>query len=364
MGKTAIRALVELFGPAGVVAREILVARGDGDGRVHDCTERSVGACAERDALDGHRAVAESIHLPPGQHDTNRSLEFERCKRSQHHLMLRPQSGPEGASDIGRDHADIIRLLAKHTAQKVVDVLDPLRLVIDCEPAVAVPDDGACIELHRIVMLRREDVIRLVPHCGHRQRRRGVAARLMRPIHLGCLATLGLEIRRKRLLIVFDTHSGRGEFGSLPILRDDERDWLAVESDHVVIERAERRALLRRHLVLPGIVIVGQARPMRMGEDVDDALDFQRLAGVQASDAPARNRGFDHEAMDEVIRCEFAGIFGGTGDFGPAVDTRRWCSNIGVHRSLTRFSCEPAIAVWRLRPAPASARWRGARARS
>ncbi len=116
VGEEAVRALVQLFRPAGVIARKILVARGHSSGLVRDGIERAVGPCAERDALDGHRPIAEPVHLLPCQHDTNGSLEFERGKRRQHHLVLRPQSGAEGTADIGRDHAEIIVLLVEHTA--------------------------------------------------------------------------------------------------------------------------------------------------------------------------------------------------------------------------------------------------------
>lgn len=116
MGEEAVRALVQLFRPAAVIARKILVARSHGGGLVRDGIERAVGPCAERDALDGHRPVAEPVHLLPCQDDTNGSLEFERGKRRQHHLVLRPQSGAEGTADIGRDHAEVIGLLVEHTA--------------------------------------------------------------------------------------------------------------------------------------------------------------------------------------------------------------------------------------------------------
>ena len=116
VGEAAVRALVELFRPAGVVARKVLVARGDGRGLVRDRIERAVGLCAESDALDRRGPVAEPVHLLPRQHDANGALQRERAKRCQHHLVLRPQAGAEGAADIGRDHADVIGLLAEHAA--------------------------------------------------------------------------------------------------------------------------------------------------------------------------------------------------------------------------------------------------------
>ena len=322
-----------------------------------DRIERAVGLRAESDALDRRGPVTEPIHLLPRQHDANGALQSERAKRCQHYLVLWPQAGAEGAAHIGREHADVIGLLAEHAAQKFVDVLDALRLVIDHEFAVAVPDDRACIELHRIVMLGRNEVVRLVLHGRSCKRSCGVAARLVRLLYLGGLAPLGSEIGRKRLLLViFDPHQRRGEFGGFPVLRYDQRDRLAVELDAVIIERAEGRALLRRHFVLPGLVLVGERRAVRMREHVKHARHLQRLAGVEAGNAPTWNCGLDDEAMCESVGREFAGIFGGPGNLGPTVDARRWCSDIGVHRFLTRSSCEPEIAVWRLRPASASER--------
>src|SRR5439155_26337187 len=149
-----------------------------------------------------------------------------------------------------------------------------------------------------------------------------------------------------------------------PVLRDDQRDRLAVELDRVVVEWTERRAFLGRHLVLPGLIIVCERRAVRMREHVQNTLHLQCRASVEAQNASARNGGLDDEAMDQPVGRKFAGIFGGSGDLGPAVDARRWRSDIGVHRSLTRSACGLAIAAWRLRPASASARWRGAQARS
>lgn len=120
-----------------------------------------------------------------------------------------------------------------------MDVLDALRLVVDREAAAAVPDRCRRIELHRVVVLGREDVVGLMANRCPSQRRCGVAARLVRLVHLGGCAAFGFEIGRKRLLLVFDTHARCREFGSFPVLRDDERDWLTVELDPVVVKRAE-----------------------------------------------------------------------------------------------------------------------------
>src|SRR5215213_8103300 len=102
---------------------------------------------------------------------------------------------------------------------------------------------------------------------------------------------------------------------------------------------------------------------MFVREHIKHANYLQRLAGLEALYAPTGNRGLDDEAMDKSVGREFAGIFGGAGNLGSAVHARRWCSDIGFHRFLTRSSCELAIEAWHLRPASASERWPAARAR-
>ena len=70
-------------------------------------------------------------------------------------------------------------------------------------------------------MLGRNDVVRLVAHGSSDQRCCGITAWLVRFIHFGGIAALGLEIGRERLLLVLDTHERCGEFCGFPVIRDD-----------------------------------------------------------------------------------------------------------------------------------------------
>ena len=90
-----VGAFVEQAGPAGLLPVEVLVLRGHGDRVVRDRVERSAGVCAERDALDHRRPVAQHIHLLPRQHDAHRALQRARREHRQHHLELRAQPRAE-----------------------------------------------------------------------------------------------------------------------------------------------------------------------------------------------------------------------------------------------------------------------------
>ena len=175
-----IGAFVEQAGPAGLLPMEVLVLRGHGDRVVRDRIERSVGVRAERDALDHRRPVAERIHLLARQHDAHRALQRARRQHRQHHLELRAQARAEAAAHEGRHDAHVLRLHAEHAAEIPLHVLHALGLVVDRELAAALEDHRRGIELHRVVMLDRNEIFGLVAHRGGGQRLLGRAARLRR----------------------------------------------------------------------------------------------------------------------------------------------------------------------------------------
>ena len=109
-----------------------------------------------------------------------------------------------------------------------------------------------------------------------------------------------MQIGDVRFWLVFDPHQRGREARGLPILGEDQRDRLAVEHDLVVVERAERRACLGRHIVLVGLVVVGHARPVLVRQHVEHAGDAQRLAGVDARDAALGDGGGDDAAIGEA----------------------------------------------------------------
>src|SRR5204862_1010533 len=110
------------------------------------------------------------------------------------------------------------------------------------------------------------------------------------------------------------------EARGLPLFGYDQGDRLSVEFDFVIVERTERRALVRSHVILVGLVGACHFRPVLVRQHVDDAFDGKRATGVDARDAALRNGGGDDAAISETGDVELAGILSRAGDLGPAVD--------------------------------------------
>ena len=250
---------VEQRRPAGVVAGKLLELRGDGDRLVGESVERSVGPGAEREAFDGGRPVAEPVHLLARQHQPYRALQRQRAQRGQHDLILRTEPCAERAADVRRYHAQLVRLLVEHAAQIALHVLHALGLVIDRQLAAAVPHHGGGKQLHRVVMLGRDEILGLVADIGRGIGLGGIAMRLFGLLdHKGLIALL-VEVGDEGLLLILDVNERGRVAGGFPFLRQHQRDRLAAEHDPVVVQRPERRAFLRRDIVLPGLVGVGHA---------------------------------------------------------------------------------------------------------
>ena len=164
---------VEQAGPAGLLPKVILVLRGQGHRIMGDRIQGSVGLRAQRNALDHRRAVAQHIHLLPGQHDAHGSPQRARRERREHRLELRAQGHAEGAAHEGRHDAQLVRLQAEHAAEIALHVLHALGLVVDREPAVLLDDRRGGKELHRVVVLDRRRVFALVAHGSGGERRAG-----------------------------------------------------------------------------------------------------------------------------------------------------------------------------------------------
>ena len=95
--------------------RELLVGGGLLVALVHDGREAAVARCAEGDALDRVRAVADAvIHLAPRQHQLDRPPGHAGAERRQRHMRPGAQPRAEGAADEGRDDADVLRRNAEH----------------------------------------------------------------------------------------------------------------------------------------------------------------------------------------------------------------------------------------------------------
>ena len=217
--------------------------------------------------------MAESVHLLARQHEAHRTLQRAGGEHRQHGLILRPQSRPERAADERRDHAQIVRLQVEDGAEIALHVLHALGLVVDRELAVAVPHHRRRVQFHRIVMLGRDEVFRLVAHRGRRIGSVGIAARLFRLRHDEGLVALRLQVGDEVRFFVFDAQERSGEARDFPLLGEDQGDRLSAELDLVVVQRAERRAFLRRHIVLIRGVRARHRRPIFVRQNVEDALD-------------------------------------------------------------------------------------------
>src|SRR5262249_33439334 len=71
---------------------------------------------------------------------------------------------------------------------------------------------------------------------------------------------------------------------------------------------------------------------------IDHTVDAQRIAYVDADNASLDDRGRDDAAMGEAVGIVLAGVSGGSGDLGSAVNARGGTADIGLHgstRSLT-----------------------------
>ena len=212
---------------------------------MRDRLQCPVGSRAQLDPLDHGRPVAEPVHLRPGENHTHRALQRERRQRGQHHLVLRPEPRAEATAHEGRHDADTVRLDVEHAAEVALDVLHPLGLVEDRELAVAFEYRRRGVQLHRVVVLDRDEVFALVAHFGRGERCLGVAARLRRRERVraglrgGCqsgrLVPPAVQVGDVRLLVVVDPHQGGREPGDLRLFGDNQRDRLAVEQDPVVV---------------------------------------------------------------------------------------------------------------------------------
>ena len=157
----------------------------------------------------------------------------------------------------------------------------------------------------------------------------GFAARFFRFFDRKGFVALGLQVGDGFLFLVFDAHQRGGEAGDFPFLGHDQRDRLTAEHDLVVIKRTKRLAVFRPDVVLVGFRFGGHARPMLVGQDIENAFDTQRRAYVDARDAALGDRRGDDGAVNESRGVEFAGIFRAAGDFGMAVDARGGGADIG-----------------------------------
>ena len=102
-------------------------------------------------------------HLLPRKRDPDWALQGDGGHRGQEQLILRPQPAAEGAADEGRQDAHLVLGEAEDIAYIAVAVLRALRLVIDGQASVFVPNRRAAEALHGIMVLHRRAIFLRFP---------------------------------------------------------------------------------------------------------------------------------------------------------------------------------------------------------
>ena len=129
-----------------------------------DGFEPAVGRGSEGYALPERRPITECEHLRAGEAHPDGPPQLSGGEHGEEHVILRPESGAEGAAHEGREHAQGVLGILEDTAEIALDVLHTLRLVVHGETAVFVGDHGGCEKLHRIVVLNRHPELGLHLH--------------------------------------------------------------------------------------------------------------------------------------------------------------------------------------------------------
>ena len=316
MARVDVRARMQE--PARVEERlgELLVGGGLLVAVVHDGGEAAVARCAEGDALDRVRAVADAvIHLAPRQHHLDRPPRDARAERRQRHMRPGAQPRAEGAADEGRDDADVLGRNAEHGGDLVGRVVHPLRLVPEGQ-AVAVPGRDGGVHLDGVVVLARDHVGLVDLDLGARERSFGIAApSLWRP----CLSLIGLLLRRQNRLDalnvggsgfrrVGDAHQRRRVVRLFEGLGDHEGDRLALMVHPVVLEHVQALTDGRVHGAL--VRAIGKPRRVAVGQDGDDAGRPFRRRAVDGSNAAVRDRAPHDGAVRQARHVELGGVGG------------------------------------------------------
>ena len=119
---------------------------------------------AERDALDGRRAVTGELeHLLPGQCHLDRAAGRAGRERGQDRVRPGRALGPESAADVRRDDPHPLRGQAEHTRDRVPVGGRALGGVVDGQVSVGVPRGQRGMRFHRVVVLHRGRVRHVHP---------------------------------------------------------------------------------------------------------------------------------------------------------------------------------------------------------
>ena len=170
-----------------------------------------------------------------------------------------------------------------------------------------------------------------MPHLGSGIGLGGVATRLFRLLHGKSFGALGMQIADMRLLFIIHAYQRRREKRDFPFLCQHQRNRLMVKPDLVVIERTEGRPFLRRHVILPGLIRVGEVRTVFMREHVENAIDGFCGARIETLDPSFGDRGGDDRAVNKTAGVEISRIFRFAGNLGAAIDAGNGGTNVPGH---------------------------------
>ncbi len=204
---------------------------------------------------------------------------------------------------------------AEDGADRRLDVLHALRLVVDEELAALLHDDGGGVRLHGRVVLgldlvgfahARRGARHAVDHVAARLRRRRDAAALLGRLVGFRLRPLEVRLRRLGLALHLDQRGGVAR--DAPLLRHDERHELHREEDRGVVQRAEGQAG-RADLVLPAAVEPRRARAVLLGEHLHHAGEGLGARGVDPRDAAVGDGAADRGAMEQPVGGKVGRVF-------------------------------------------------------
>ena len=117
-----------------------------------------------------------------------------------------------------------------------MNILHSLRLVVDGQFAILVPDDGRREQLHRVVMLDGHTIFRFELNRGCSEGFIRVASRRRNVLlWLTGFFALFIQVGDMRRVVVFDPDERRRVTRQLEAVGDDERDGLCAVLDRVVV---------------------------------------------------------------------------------------------------------------------------------
>jgi hypothetical protein len=137
-----------------------------------------------------------------------------------------------------------------------------------------------------------------------------------------------------RLPFVLDSNERRGVARQLEGVGDNEGDRLKVESDLVVLQRAER-GTGRTHFVDVGAVGTRQARGVLVREDLQHAKKPECVSGVDAGDPSSRDRARHDEAVGEVREVVLGCVFRLACHLGVRIDPAGRLSDVGRRHAFS-----------------------------